>query len=470
MPFRTVAASTRIFCGLRPARGRLDSSYVAPASSSAVDFDDRASLTAAHAASLIARGALSAEALLDACLERIAKSDRGVRAWVYVDEPGARGTARERDAEARAGRRRGPLHGVPVAIKDIFHVAGMTTTCGAAPAFHTRPAEDATSVARLRAAGAVILGKAHTTEFAYFEPGPTRNPWNAAHTPGGSSSGSAAAVAARMAPLALGTQTVGSVLRPAAYCGVVGFKGTYGAIPTDGVVPLAWSLDHVGVFARAVADVALAAGVLAARPMEATPGRPPRLALAPELLERATPEVAAHVRACAEAFARAGARVERVRLPASFAGVHAAGQVVLEAEAAAYHAPAFARHAADYGPEVRKLVETGLTVSAAAYIHANRARLAFREEVMPLLVAHDALLSPSAPAPAPAGLASTGDAWHCAPWSFAGVPAISLPSGLTTSRLPLAVQLVQAAGASARLLGVAGWCEGVLGPGATPVL
>ncbi len=141
-----------------------------------MNFDDPAALTATDAASLIARGALSAEALLDACLQRIAKSDGGVRAWVYVDEPGARRTARERDAETRAARPRGPLHGVPVGIKDIFQVAGMTTTCGAAPAFHTRAAEDATSVARLRAAGAIILGKAHTTEFAYFEPGPTRNP------------------------------------------------------------------------------------------------------------------------------------------------------------------------------------------------------------------------------------------------------------------------------------------------------
>jgi len=427
-----------------------------------VNFDDPASLTAAHAASLIARGALSAEALLDACLLRIAKSDGSVRAWVYVDESGARGTARERDAEARAGRRRGSLHGVPVGIKDIFHVAGMTTTCGAAPAFHTWAAEDATSVARLRAAGAVILGKAHTTEFAYFEPGPTRNPWNAAHTPGGSSSGSAAAVAARMAPLALGTQTVGSVLRPAAYCGVVGFKGTYGTIPTDGVVPLAWSLDHVGVFARAVADVALAAGVLAGRPMEAAPGRPPRLAVAPELLERATPEVAAEVRAATQRFARAGATVSEVTLPASFAGVHAAGRAVLEVEAAAYHEDLYKAHAGQYRPRTRELIAGGLTRPAVAYVRAQRERLAFRRDVAAWLAAYDALLSPTAPAPAPEGLAATGDPWFCAPWSSAGVPALSLPSALSPLGLPLAVQLIGAASRDAELLGVAAWCERVL--------
>src|SRR5580765_6055360 len=244
--------------------------------------DDLASLLAGRAATLIADGSLSPVDLLESCLARIAARDAEIHAWVHVDETGARAVARERHAEARAGRVRGPLHGIPVAIKDIFHVAGATTTCGAAPAFHVAATEDATAVARLRAAGAIILGKAHTTEFAYFEPGPTRNPWNRAHTPGGSSSGSAAAVAAGMVPLALGTQTVGSVLRPAAYCGVVGFKGTYGLIPTDGVVPLAWSFDHVGVFARRVADVALAVDVLAAHPLGAPAVSAPRVAVAEE--------------------------------------------------------------------------------------------------------------------------------------------------------------------------------------------
>jgi Asp-tRNA(Asn)/Glu-tRNA(Gln) amidotransferase A subunit family amidase len=349
-----------------------------------------------------------------------------------------------------------------VGVKDIFHVAGMTTTCGAAAAFHTRATEDATSVARLRAAGAVILGKAHTTEFAYFEPAPTRNPWNPAHTPGGSSSGSAAAVAARMAPLALGTQTVGSVLRPAAYCGVVGFKGTHGLIPTDGVVPLAWSLDHVGVFAHGVADVALAASVLSSRPLPAAGTAPPRLALAPELLERATPEVAGLVRATAERLARAGATVSEVALPDSFAGLHAAGRTVLEVEAAAYHEDLYKAHAGEYRPRTRELIAGGLARPAVAYVRAQRARLAFRDDVMPLLAAHDALLSPTAPSPAPEGFATTGDPWFCAPWSFAGTPAISLPVGVSALGLPHAVQLVAAAGHDAALLAVAAWCERVI--------
>jgi aspartyl-tRNA(Asn)/glutamyl-tRNA(Gln) amidotransferase subunit A len=431
---------------------------------------DPAALGITAAAERIRAGALDPVALVDACLERIRALDGRLQAWIHVDEAGARAAARERAAEARGGRVRGPLHGVPFGVKDIFDAAGLPTTAGARAFAHRRPKEDAASVARLRAAGAIVLGKTHTTTFAYRDPAPTRNPWNEGHTPGGSSSGSAAAVAARMVPLALGSQTVGSVLRPAAYCGVVGFKGTHGLVSTAGVVPLAWSLDHVGIFTRGVADAALVMGILAGRDLEPEPVRVPRLALAQELLERATPEVAAHLEACAAAFARAGASVVEVKLPPSFREIHAAGQTVLEVEAATYHEPLLAAHAADYHPEIRALVEAGLAAPGTAYVRANRARLAFREDVMPLLAAYDALLSPTAPAPAPAGLAWTGDAWHCAPWSFAGVPAVSLPTGVAASGLPLALQLVQGAGASARLLSTALWCEGVLGVAAAPAL
>jgi Asp-tRNA(Asn)/Glu-tRNA(Gln) amidotransferase A subunit family amidase len=411
------------------------------------------------AADAVRSGAVSPVELTEACLARIRALDGAIRAWAHVDADGALATARERLAEVRAGRLRGPLHGVPVGVKDIVDVAGMPTTGGAKPFAHTRPNVDAPAVARLRAAGAIILGKTVTTEFAYRDPAPTRNPWNQGHTPGGSSAGSAAALAARMAPLAIGSQTVGSVLRPAAYCGVVGFKGTHGLTPVAGVIPLAWSLDHVGALTRSVADAALAMSVLAGRALEPETVSAPRIALAPELLERASPEVAAHIQAVADALVRAGATVSKVELPPSFRGIHAAGLAVLEVEAATYHAPAFARHADEYSREMRSLIETGLRHTATAYVNANRARLAFRDDVMPLLEAHDALLSPTAPGPAPAGLGSTGDGSFCAPWSNAGVPAISLPSGIAASGLPHAIQLVQTAGAEARLLGVAAWCE-----------
>ena len=423
---------------------------------------DLGALGVGAAAAAIRAGTVSPVELVDACLARIRALDGDLRAWSHVDGSGALATARERLAEARAGKLRGPLHGVPVGVKDIFDVAGMPTTGGAKPFAHTRPGADAAAVARLRAAGAIILGKTVTTEFAYRDPAPTRNPWNHGHTPGGSSAGSAVAVAARMAPLALGSQTVGSVLRPAAYCGVVGFKGTHGLVPVAGVIPLAWSLDHVGVLTGSVGDAALAMSVLSGQNFDPLPVSTPRLALAPELLSRASREVAAHVEAAADAFLRAGATVSKVELPASFRGTHAAGLTVLEVEAAAYHAPWFGKYADDYGPEMRSLVEAGLRHSATSYVGANRARLAFREDVMPLLAAHDALLCPTAPAPAPSGLGSTGDGSLCAPWSNAGVPAISLPSGIAASGLPHAIQLVQAASESARLLGVAAWCERVL--------
>src|SRR5438093_1265694 len=341
---------------------------------------DLAALGVGEAGERIRGGTLSPVALVEACLERIRALDGTLEAWVHVDEKGALAVARERARESERAAVRGPLHGIPFAVKDIFDVAGLPTTAGAG-------------------------------------------------------------------------------LRPAAYCGVVGFKPTHGLVSTTGVIPLAGSLDHVGVFTRGVADAGLVFSVLARQRVAVEPGNPPRLALAPELLRRASREVAAHVQATADAFARAGATLTEVKLPRSFDGIHAAGQTVLESEAAAFHEPLFAKYADQYGPEIRKLVERGLTISAVTYLGANRARLAFREEVMEVLAAHDALLSPTAPTPAPEGLAWTGDASLCAPWSFAGVPAISLPSGLTPSGLPLAIQLVQAAGASARLLSVAAWCE-----------
>jgi Asp-tRNA(Asn)/Glu-tRNA(Gln) amidotransferase A subunit family amidase len=424
--------------------------------------DSLTDLGVGEAAERIRRGEVSALALTEACLARVRALDGALQAWAHVDETGALATARERQAEARGGRVRGPLHGVPVGIKDIFDVAGMPTTAGAREFAHTRPPRDSTAVARLRAAGAVILGKTHTTQFAFRDPAPTHNPWNPQHTPGGSSSGSAAAVAARMVPCAIGSQTVGSILRPAAFCGIVGLKGPHGLVPLDGVVPLAWSLDHAGPLARSVADAAVVLAVLADAALEPVALEAPRLAVGRQLFERAEPELRRHLEGVVERLAAAGARVTELTLPPQFGEIHAAGQVVLEVEAATYHQPTFAKHAADYGPGMREMLPSGLKRPATEYVSANRTRLAFRDVMIPLLEAYDALLSPTAPGPAPAGLAWTGDASLCAPWSSAGVPSISLPTGLNASGLPLALQLVQAPGGLARLLGTAAWCERVL--------
>ncbi|MFQ5828289.1 MAG: amidase [Candidatus Methylomirabilia bacterium] len=442
-------------------------------------------LTVSEAARRIRAGELSPVELVQACFGRIGVLDPRLRAWVLVDREGALGTAREREAEASAGRFRGPLHGVPVGLKDIYHVQGMPTTAGAGGFAHEQPTSDAESVARLRGAGAVVVGKTATTEFAYLDPAETRNPWNPEHTPGGSSSGSGASVGARMIPLALGSQTVGSVLRPAAYCGAVGLKPTYGRISCRGVLPLAWSLDHVGIFCRSVEDAALALTPLAGHdpgdPCSAresvadypaacaAAGRPPHLGLPRQFfLEKAGTEVRAHLEAVAQAFARAGAEVEEIKLPQSFERIHAAGATVLQVEAATYHAPRFSTHAEQYRPKIRALIEAGMKISGVDYVGAQHHRRTFREEMTPILERVDALLMPVTGAPAPRGLGSTGDPTFCAPWTFAGLPAISLPSGLAEDGLPLAIQLVSGAFEETRLLATARWCEGTLAFSARP--
>jgi Asp-tRNA(Asn)/Glu-tRNA(Gln) amidotransferase A subunit family amidase len=432
----------------------------------------------------IREGALSPVDLVTACLKRIDAVDGAVKAWVRVDRDAALRVAEQREAEARQGRWLGALHGIPVALKDNFDAAGLTTTAGAGPFAHRHPDRDAPAVARLRAAGAIVLGKTTTTAFAFRDPTATCNPWNLAHTPGGSSSGSAAAVGARMAPLALGTQTVGSVLRPAAYCGLVGLKPTYGRISTVGVVPLSWSLDHVGILARSVEDCALALGPLAApgdervsRRMSAeddawvvTRTLPPRLGVLRWLIDRATPEMRAHLGKVVDLMRAAGALVSDVEPPSSHAAIHNAGQLVTRVEAAAAHGALLDQHKDVFPPGIREAIEEGRTISAVDFLAAQETRRVFRDEMAPVADPFDALLSPTASGPAPRGLSSTGDASFCAPWSFAGMPSIALPSGVDPRGLPWSVQLTGGLFAESRLLCAARWCEAVLGFSAAPTL
>jgi len=433
-------------------------------------------LGAAEAARRIRAGTLSPSNLLAACLKRTDAVEPAVAAWVRLDRDAAARVAVQRDIEAREGRFMGPLHGVPVALKDIFDAAGVPTTAGA-PAWATRtPAVDAPSVAALRGAGAVPMGKLATTPFAYLDPSVTRNPWNPEHTPGGSSSGPAAAVAARMVPLALGSQTVGSVLRPAAYCGVVGLKPTHGRISAAGVLELAGSLDHVGVFARAVEDCALALAVLVGgdpAPADYVGAvvdlAAPRLGVLAPFLARTTPEMGKHLEAVTRGLAAAGALLEDVTLPAAFASIYDVGAIVLRAEAAAAHAPLFPAHAAEYPPKIKELIELGHAISAPVYLAAQAARRQVREAVGAIAARYDAFLLPTIGAPAPRGLGSTGDPSFCSPWSFLGMPAITLPTGVEGG-LPLAVQLVAAPWSEARLLAAAAWCERVVGFAAGPPL
>jgi amidase len=289
-----------------------------------------------------------------------------------------------------------------------------------------------------------------------------------------------------MIPLALGSQTIGSTLRPAAYCGIVGLKPTYGRISTAGVTPLAWSLDHVGIFTRSVEDAALSLTVLAgaesadgfSAPVPTAgyvaaagrPARPPRFGIPRALFsEKAGTGVSVHFDDIASRFASAGAAVEDVPLPLSAETIHEAGQLVLRVDAATFHKARYAQHADAYRPGIRRLVEEGLAISGVEYVRAQQARRRFRKEMEPGFQRFDALLMPVAPTTAPEGLDSTGDPVFCAPWSFAGLPSIALPSSVSAAGLPLAVQLIGGAFAEDRLLAVARWCEEILNFAAAPV-
>jgi aspartyl-tRNA(Asn)/glutamyl-tRNA(Gln) amidotransferase subunit A len=444
-------------------------------------------LTAHEAAQRIRQRELSPVALVESFLQRIAALEPKIQAWVTVDHAGARAAAKQREQEALQGDIRGPLHGVPVGVKDIYYTAGLRTTCGSRIFADFVPTYDATAVSRLRQAGAIILGKTVTTEFATADPGPTRNPWHLEHTPGGSSSGSAAGVAARMVAVALGSQTGGSIQRPAAYCGVFGLKPTHGRVSNYGVFPVSWCLDHMGPLARTVTDVALTLQVLAGHdPLDPSTSRapvpdylqalqqadrPPRIGLVRQFyLERADPELRSHVEGVAEQLARAGAAVEEVKLPDSFDAVLAAHRVIMHVEAAAVHAELFRRHADLYRPKLRATIETGMLIPGTAYIQAQRLRRIFRGEMSQLLRQVDVLLAPAAPGPAPRDLSTTGDPSFNSPSSFCGLPAITIPSGLNRAGLPLAVQFMGSAWAEDRLLAAARWCEMALNVRLNPPL
>ncbi len=445
-----------------------------------------AELTVVEAAERIRRGTLSPVALVEACLSRIEALEEKVQAWVMVDQAGALSAARQSEREAGRGQFRGFLHGIPVGVKDIFYVAGMRCTAGSKVLPDFVPPFDATCVARLRQAGAIVLGKAQTTEFATFDPAPTHNPWKPNHTPGGSSSGSAAAVAARMVPCALGTQTAGSILRPASYCGVVGYKPTYGRVSRYGVFPVSWALDHIGAMARTVEDVALVVQAMAGHDpkdpgslrapvpdLRACLGRrePPRLGVVRDFFwEQANSDVARHTDAVLDRLAKAGAKVEERRLAPSFAMGHAAHRTVMKAEMAEVHRDRYKHSADKFGPKIRAAIEAGMLIGAADYFHALRLRRQFAEDLWALAATVDALVTPSTPTPAPAGLGSTGDPMFQQPWTFAGMPAITVPSGLSEGGLPLGIQLIGTPLRDAELLGITAWCEKVLGPLPAPPL
>jgi Asp-tRNA(Asn)/Glu-tRNA(Gln) amidotransferase A subunit family amidase len=428
-------------------------------------------LTATQAAAEIARGALLAEEYTSNCLKRIAAVEGEVRAFVHFDSEHALRQARALDARRRGGQPIGPLHGIPVGIKDIFDTADYKTEFGSPLHKGRQPARDCTAVARLRAAGAVIMGKTVTTEFAYFHPGPTRNPHDLERTPGGSSSGSAAAVAAGMVPLAIGSQTNGSVIRPASFCGVYGVKPTHGMISRHGALVLSLALDHVGVFARSLADCSLILDVLAGHDAEDPDSRPsappefsasvargpmppPRLAFVrTPVWEKAEPEA----RAAFEALAiRLGDAAKVVDLPDTFAAAWPDHRVIMYTDMTHNFGASVERGGDASSKQLRDLVAEGSQTSALRYLAARDGAKRYRAGLADILKGHDAILTPSAPGVAPKGMA-TGNPVFNTLWTLTGLPAVTLPLLKGESGMPIGVQLVGAFGGDAGLLRTANW-------------
>lgn len=435
-----------------------------------IPLADPATLTAREAARRIAEGALSAAELTAACLRRIETEEDRVQAWAFLDPQKAMAEARERDRRRARGLPLGALHGVPVGIKDIIDVKGMPTTNGSSIDAGNRPWEDATLVRRLRAAGAVILGKTVSSEFAYYHPGKTRNPHDAGRTPGGSSSGSAAAVAAQMVPLAVGSQTNGSVIRPASFCGAVGFKPGFGAIPRTGVLRLAPTLDQIGVFARTIEDAALAEvlmgpdgrdrdatetpGPLSATALAAPPVTPAFAFVKTPVWDRAEEGTKAAFTELTQAL---GEQADEADLPDAFSRAHGWHGVVMAAEMARNLGHYVDRTPDQCSAQLCEIVAQGRTIRAPDYLAARDMGAVLREALAPVFDRFDAILTPAAPGEAPEGLETTGDPAFCTLWSYLGLPAISLPLMTGPAGMPIGVQLVGAPGQDARLLRTARW-------------
>lgn len=430
-------------------------------------------LTASDAARAIAAGQISSQQLVEACLARVHETEPMVQAWQFLDVKHALAQARARDLDRAEGRAVGPLHGIPVGVKDIIDTGDMPTEDGTVLHAGRTPASDATVVAKLRAAGAVIMGKTVTTELATFQPGKTRNPHDPARSPGGSSSGSAAAVAAGMVPLAIGTQTNGSVIRPASYCGVYGFKPSRGLVSRHGILKTSPTLDNVGVFARSLEDIALITESLtgfdpeddATRP-RAQLGLPQTLASDPPFAPRVafvkTPVWEHADEGTREAFAELtlalGAQCEAYVLPDSLAQAWEWHRTIMEAEMAAHLDLEWQRGHDSLSASLRAQIERGRAVRALDYQQALARIPRLNEGFDELFENFDAIVTPAATGTAPP-LATTGDPAFATLWTLCGMPALSLPLMTGADGLPLGVQLVGARDGDARLLRTARWLQ-----------
>lgn len=416
---------------------------------------DFLALPARELSARIARRELRAETVARALLERIQAAEPGIRAWQYLDPDLALRQARELDGSAV----RGPLHGLPIGVKDLMDTADMPTTYGSPIYAGHRPGVDAACVAASRQAGALVMGKTVTTEFATFQPGPTRNPRAPAgrpHTPGGSSSGSAAAVAAGMVPVAFGTQTAGSIVRPAAYCGVAGYKPTFGTLPTAGIKPLSPSLDTVGALARRVDDAAFFVGALARLDLTPRPLGALRVGLCRAPID--TPAGADSLRAvetAARQLERLGAAMSDLTLPADCAGLNAAQVDIMNYEAAAAFAPEARTRSDGFSPAFAQVVAAGLALSGERYHAALALAERGRRALAGVFGSVDLIIAPSTAGEAPAGLTATGDPLFNRMWSLLGNPCVHVPTGAGAAGMPVGATLIGALRDDARVLSAA---------------
>ena len=435
-------------------------------------------MSAVEAAEAIRSGRIPSEALVGACLDRIAALEEQIGAWAHLDPGHALDQARAADLARREGKALGPLHGVPVGVKDIFDTKDMPTEDGTVLHAGRRPEEDATAVALLREAGAVVLGKTVTTELAVFSPGKTRNPHDPGRTPGGSSSGSAAAVAAFMAPLAVGTQSNGSVIRPASYCGVYGYKPSHGLISRHLVLQQSRPLDQVGVFARTVEDAALIAEQMMAYD-DRDPDMRPRTR--PALRKTAAEEPPVDPRlafvktpvwdradgdtkeAFSELVAHLGESAVEFGLPEIFQEAVELHRAIMEADLAGSFEQEYARGKDRLSPILREMIERGQKVSAVEYNRALRRIPVLNGALDKVFEWHDAILTPATTGEAPVGLESTGSPVFCTLWTLCGMPAVTLPLMQGAHGMPIGVQLVGAKGDDARLLRTARWLANSIG-------
>ena len=440
---------------------------------------DLTALSATAAATAIKEGAISSVDLVSACLERITEREPEVGAWAHLDPDLAITEAREADAQLDRGDDVGPLHGVPIGVKDIFDTADYPTENGCPIFAGRRPERDATCVAALRAAGAIIIGKTVTTELALLTPARTRNPVNLGHTPGGSSAGSAAAVADHMIPAALGSQTAGSIIRPASFCGVYGFKPTLGLIPRAGVLMQSHTLDTVGVYGRSIEDVALLTDSMAAlepddevsfrrsRPSllatsRARPPVPPRFAFVkPPPWSDADPEMQAAFEAL---IARLGDRAVEIDIPV-LADVIEWQRIVQLAENAHYYGPLLDEAPQHISPGLTQRLKEGRAVDAQTYLRSITGREPAYRTIAMAMRGFSAILTAAALGPAPEGFAITGSPIMNGLWTYLGMPALSLPL-LEAKGLPVGVQLVGLRHDDARLLRTGRWlADAVTGQG-----